>query len=139
LESVGEPRQFNNPRELPQGNDGMILLPVFDRESSHVTLTLGRSMSLNRADIENIARLARLELTEAEIPVHVDSLSRIFAFVGELDRAPTAGIAPMAHPLPGLAQRPRPDEVVETDHRELYQRNAPRVEAGLYLLPRVIE
>jgi aspartyl-tRNA(Asn)/glutamyl-tRNA(Gln) amidotransferase subunit C len=45
----------------------------------------------------------------------------------------------MAHPLPGLAQRPRPDEVVETDHRELYQRNAPQVEAGLYLLPRVIE
>ena len=58
-------------------------------------------MSLNRADIENIARLARLELTETEIPVYVDSLSRIFAFVGELDRAPTAGIAPMAHPCRG--------------------------------------
>ena len=96
-------------------------------------------MSLNRADIENIARLARLELTEAEIPVDVDSLSRNFAFVGELDRAPTTGIAPMAHPLPGLAQRLRPDEVAETDHRELYQRNAPRVEAGLYVVPKVIE
>ena len=96
-------------------------------------------MSLNRADIENIARLARLELTEAEIPVYVDSLSRIFTFVGELDRAPTTGIAPMAHPLPGLAQRLRPDEVAETDHRELYQRNAPRVEAGLYVVPKVIE
>ncbi len=96
-------------------------------------------MSRNLADIENIARLARLELTEAEIPVYVDSLSRIFAFAGELDRAPTAGIAPMAHPLPGLAQRLRPDEVAETDHRELYQRNAPRVEAGLYAVPKVIE
>ena len=69
----------------------------------------------------------------------MDSLSRIFAFVGELDRAPTTGIAPMAHPLPGLAQRLRPDEVAETDHRELYQRNAPRVEAGLYVVPKVIE
>jgi len=39
-------------------------------------------MSLTRTDIENIARLARLELTETEIPVYVDSLSRIFAFVG---------------------------------------------------------
>jgi aspartyl-tRNA(Asn)/glutamyl-tRNA(Gln) amidotransferase subunit C len=45
----------------------------------------------------------------------------------------------MAHPLPGLAQRLRPDEVAETDHRELYQRNAPRVEAGLYVVPKVIE
>ena len=74
-------------------------------------------MSLNRADIENIARLARLELTEAEIPVYVDSLSRIFAFVGEVDRAPTTGIAPMAHPLPGLAQRLRPDAVTYKQHR----------------------
>jgi aspartyl-tRNA(Asn)/glutamyl-tRNA(Gln) amidotransferase subunit C len=74
-----------------------------------------RRMSLTRTDIENIARLARLELTEAEIPVYVDSLSRIFAFVGELD------------------------EVTETDRRDLYQRNAPRVEAGLYLVPKVIE
>ena len=98
-----------------------------------------RRMSLTRTDIENIARLARLELTEAEIPVYVDSLSRIFAFVGELDRAPTEGIAPMAHPLPGLSQRLRADEVSETDHRDLYQRNAPRVEAGLYLVPKVIE
>lgn len=96
-------------------------------------------MSLNRADIENIARLARLELTETEIPVYVDSLSRIFAFVGELDRAPTAGIDPMAHPLPGLAQRLRADEVSETDRRATFQQNAPQVEAGLYLVPKVIE
>ena len=66
-------------------------------------------MSLTRTDIDKIAHLARLELTEAEIPVYVDSLSRIIDFVGELDRADTQGIAPMAHPLPGLAQRLRPD------------------------------
>ena len=45
----------------------------------------------------------------------------------------------MAHPLPGLAQRLRPDEVLETDQHERYQRNAPQVEAGLYLVPKVIE
>ncbi len=96
-------------------------------------------MSLTRADIEKIAHLARLDLTETEIPIYVDSLSRIFAFVGELERVPTAGIAPMAHPLPGLAQRLRADEVLEKDRRELNQRNAAQVEAGLYLVPRVIE
>jgi aspartyl-tRNA(Asn)/glutamyl-tRNA(Gln) amidotransferase subunit C len=45
----------------------------------------------------------------------------------------------MAHPLPGLAQRLRADEVTETDRRDLYQRNAPAAEAGLYLVPKVIE
>ena len=96
-------------------------------------------MSLTRADIENIAQLARLQLSEAEIPVYVDSLSRIMSFVGELDRASTAGIDPMAHPLPGMAQRLRPDVVTEADRREDYQRHAPQVEAGLYLVPKVIE
>ena len=96
-------------------------------------------MSLTRADIENIAQLARLQLSEAEIPVYVDSLSRIMDFVGELDRASTAGIEPMAHPLPGLAQRLRADRVSESDRRDDYQRNAPQVEAGLYLGPKVIE
>ncbi|MGB8328037.1 MAG: Asp-tRNA(Asn)/Glu-tRNA(Gln) amidotransferase subunit GatC [Steroidobacteraceae bacterium] len=96
-------------------------------------------MSLKRADIEHIAHLARLSLSEDEIPAYVTSLSSILAFVSELDRAPTEGIEPMAHPLPGLSQRLRPDEVLETDHHAEYQRNAPQVEAGLYLVPRVIE
>ena len=96
-------------------------------------------MSLTRADIERIAHLARLNLTEAEIPVYVGSLSSIVDFVGELERAETGDIAPMAHPLPGLAQRLRPDAVDETDRRAAYQRNAPATEAGLYLVPKVIE
>ena len=45
----------------------------------------------------------------------------------------------MAHPLPGLSQRLRPDVVTETDHHEQYQENAPQVAAGLYLVPKVIE
>jgi aspartyl-tRNA(Asn)/glutamyl-tRNA(Gln) amidotransferase subunit C len=45
----------------------------------------------------------------------------------------------MAHPLPGLSQRLRADEPMETDRHELYQSNAPQVEAGLYLVPKVIE
>jgi aspartyl-tRNA(Asn)/glutamyl-tRNA(Gln) amidotransferase subunit C len=96
-------------------------------------------MSLTRADIERIAHLARLNLTEAEIPVYVGSLSSIVDFVGELERAETGDIAPMAHPLPGLAQRLRPDAVDEANRREAYQRNAPATEAGLYLVPKVIE
>jgi len=96
-------------------------------------------MSLTRAQIESIAQLARLELEPAEIPVYQDSLSRILDLVGELDRADTEGVAPMAHPLPGLTQRLRPDAVTERDHHELYQSIAPQVAAGLYLVPKVIE
>jgi len=96
-------------------------------------------MSLNRDQINSIAHLARLSLTEAEIPVYQDSLSKIVALVGELDAANTAGIEPMAHPLTGLSARLRPDVVTEKDQHELYQRNAPQVEAALYLVPKVIE
>jgi aspartyl-tRNA(Asn)/glutamyl-tRNA(Gln) amidotransferase subunit C len=96
-------------------------------------------MSLNRDQINSIAHLARLSLTEAEIPVYQDSLSKIVELVGELDAAQTAGIEPMAHPLSGLSARLRPDVVTEKDQHELFQRNAPQVEAALYLVPKVIE
>jgi aspartyl-tRNA(Asn)/glutamyl-tRNA(Gln) amidotransferase subunit C len=96
-------------------------------------------MALTREQIASIAALARLDLTAAEIPVYQDSLSRILDFVGALDRAETTNVAPMAHPLPGLSQRLRPDVVTEEDHREEYQANAPQVGAGLYLVPKVIE
>jgi aspartyl-tRNA(Asn)/glutamyl-tRNA(Gln) amidotransferase subunit C len=96
-------------------------------------------MALTRAAIESIAQLARLELNEAEIPVYQHSLSRILDFVGELERAATTGVPPMAHPLPGQSQRLRADSVTETDEHERYQQNAPQVEAGLYLVPKVIE
>jgi aspartyl-tRNA(Asn)/glutamyl-tRNA(Gln) amidotransferase subunit C len=96
-------------------------------------------MALTREQIENIAHLARLELQPTEVPVYQTSLSAILDFVGELDRADTASVAPMAHPLPGLSQRLRPDVITETDHHELYQENAPQVAASLYLVPKVIE
>ena len=94
---------------------------------------------LTREQIENIAHLARLALTPGELDVYQQSLSAIFDFVGELDRADTAHVGPMAHPLPGLSQQLRPDVVTTTDHHEIYQRNAPQVAAGLYVVPKVIE
>ncbi|MGA8708399.1 MAG: Asp-tRNA(Asn)/Glu-tRNA(Gln) amidotransferase subunit GatC [Steroidobacteraceae bacterium] len=96
-------------------------------------------MSLDRRDIEKIAQLARLALTESEVPAYAENLSRILSLVGQLERADTSQVEPMAHPLPGQRQRLRADEVTASDQHELYQRNAPQVEAGLYLVPRVIE
>ncbi len=96
-------------------------------------------MSLNSRDIENIARLARLALDAHEVPQYLEALSSIMAMVADLERADTGAVEPMAHPLPGQSQRLRADRVTETDQRELLQRNAPQVQAGLYLVPRVIE
>jgi aspartyl-tRNA(Asn)/glutamyl-tRNA(Gln) amidotransferase subunit C len=95
-------------------------------------------MKLSRHEVESIAHLARLEISADEIPVYVDNLSRIIDFVQQLERADTEGVAPMAHPL-NMTQPLRKDAVIETDQREVYQRNATAVEAGLYLVPRVIE
>ena len=96
-------------------------------------------MALTREQIASIATLARLDLTPSEIPVYQESLSRILEFVGALERADTANVTPMAHPLPGLTQRLRPDVITEGDGRERYQLNAPLTAAGLYLVPKVIE
>jgi aspartyl-tRNA(Asn)/glutamyl-tRNA(Gln) amidotransferase subunit C len=96
-------------------------------------------MSLTRKDVENIAHLARLAITEAEMPLYVDSLPKILSFVEQLNAADTGAVEPMAHPLKGQVQRMRADEVADADQHEKYQRNAARVEAGLYLVPKVIE
>jgi aspartyl-tRNA(Asn)/glutamyl-tRNA(Gln) amidotransferase subunit C len=96
-------------------------------------------MNLTRQDVEKIAHLARLSITEQEMPVYVTSLSSIVNFVDELSRAETGSVQPMAHPLEGQHQRLRADVVSESDHHEKYQANAPAVQAGLYAVPRVIE
>lgn len=95
-------------------------------------------MSLSRAEVENIAHLARLAISEDQIPVYAENLSRIIDFVDQLNSVDTGDTIPMAHPL-NMAQRLRGDDVTESDHREQYQANASRVEAGLYLVPKVIE
>jgi aspartyl-tRNA(Asn)/glutamyl-tRNA(Gln) amidotransferase subunit C len=96
-------------------------------------------MSLTRTQVEGIAHLARLEITEAQMPVYVDSLSRIVEFVEQLTSADTTGVEPMAHPLANQVQRLRPDVVSETNQRDKFQQNAASVAAGLYLVPKVIE
>jgi aspartyl-tRNA(Asn)/glutamyl-tRNA(Gln) amidotransferase subunit C len=96
-------------------------------------------MSLTSRDVEKIANLARLGIDDQEKPVYASNLSKIVEFVDQLARAQTDGVTPMAHPLEGLTQRLRADDITETDDHEKYQRNAVAVQAGLYLVPKVIE
>jgi aspartyl-tRNA(Asn)/glutamyl-tRNA(Gln) amidotransferase subunit C len=96
-------------------------------------------MTLEAKDVAKIAHLARLAITEQEMPEYTRSLAKIFTFVEQLDAAEVGDVEPMAHPLPGQVQRMRADDVTEVDAHEKFQRNAPRVEAALYLVPKVIE
>jgi aspartyl-tRNA(Asn)/glutamyl-tRNA(Gln) amidotransferase subunit C len=96
-------------------------------------------MTLTPQQIQNIAQLARLDLTPEQASAYAASLTNILEMVGQLEAADTSKVTPMAHPLTGQVQRLRPDAVTSGNQRDLYQRNAPQVEAGLYLVPRVIE
>jgi aspartyl-tRNA(Asn)/glutamyl-tRNA(Gln) amidotransferase subunit C len=95
-------------------------------------------MSLEAADVEKIAHLARLGIEADDVPEYARNLSDILAFVEQLNAVDTAGIEPLAHPLEAT-QRLRPDVVTEGDEREQFQGIAPHTEAGLYLVPQVIE
>jgi aspartyl-tRNA(Asn)/glutamyl-tRNA(Gln) amidotransferase subunit C len=96
------------------------------------------SLALTRQDVTHIAHLARLAVSEDEAADYVAKLSRILELVDQLKQVDTQGVVPMAHPL-DMAQRLRPDEITESDQRELFQQNAPRAGEGLYLVPRVLE
>jgi aspartyl-tRNA(Asn)/glutamyl-tRNA(Gln) amidotransferase subunit C len=96
-------------------------------------------MNLTRKDVESIAHLARLALTEQELGELAATLTRIITFVEQLNTADTSKVEPMAHPLSGQRQRLRSDEVTEHDEHARYQKNAPLVDAALYLVPKVIE
>ena len=95
-------------------------------------------MSLTKEQVQHIALLARLRVEDNDIDEVVEKLSNIVAFVDQLQAADTADVVPMAHPM-NQAQRLRADAVTETNDREHIQENAPRVQDGLYLVPRVIE
>lgn len=95
-------------------------------------------MSLSIADVEKVARLARLAMTEQEIHTAQAQLSNIFGLIAEMQAVDTTGIEPMSHSQ-DLSQRLREDIVTETNQREAFQAIAPQTEAGLYLVPQVIE
>ena len=95
-------------------------------------------MALSKQDVEGIAHLARLALSEGDVPRYVGELSRILELVEVLQAVDTTGVVPLAHPL-DATQRLRPDVVTEGDERDRFQSVAPQTEAGLYLVPKVIE
>lgn len=95
-------------------------------------------MSLSDKEVKDVAHLARLALADEDVPRYASELSKILELVDQLEATATEAVKPMAHPL-DINQRLRVDAVTETDQREVFQVQAPAVEGGHYLVPRVIE
>ena len=95
-------------------------------------------MSLTLEQVKRIAHLARIEIGDAEAVATQGHLNGIFTLIEQMQAVDTAGVAPMAH-AQDLAQRLREDAASEPDRRAAYQAVAPETEAGLYLVPKVIE
>jgi aspartyl-tRNA(Asn)/glutamyl-tRNA(Gln) amidotransferase subunit C len=95
-------------------------------------------MSLTLEQVQRIAHLARIELSAAQSAATLSQLNDIFAVIEQMQAVDTRGVEPMAH-AQDLAQRLRDDRVTEADQRDCFQQVAPEVEAGLYLVPKVIE
>ncbi|PSJ81133.1 Asp-tRNA(Asn)/Glu-tRNA(Gln) amidotransferase subunit GatC [Neisseria iguanae] len=95
-------------------------------------------MALTLNDVEKIAKLSRLRLTDGEQVQTLQELNNIFTMVEKMQTVNTDGIEPMAHPHE-VALRLREDKVTESDHAAEYQTAAPEVRNRLYIVPQVIE
>lgn len=108
------------------------------RFNTVVYLTDLIAMSLTLEQVRRVAHLARIEVSDAEAESTLGQLNDIFSLIEEMQAVDTKGIEPMAH-AQDLAQRLRADKVTESDRRDAFQAVAPETEAGLYLVPKVIE
>ncbi len=95
-------------------------------------------MTLSANDVKAIADLAYIEVNEGEVQATLSQLTDIFDLIETMQAVDTSSVEPMSH-AQDVAQRLREDEVTESDQRESNQSVAPQVEAGLYLVPKVIE
>jgi len=95
-------------------------------------------MSLTQQDVARIAKLARIAVTQQEIEAVGGQLNSIFGLIEKMQAVDTSAVEPMAHPQ-DVSLRLRPDAVTEPDRRDAFLAIAPQTEAGLFLVPKVIE
>ncbi|KAF0133653.1 MAG: aspartyl-tRNA(Asn)/glutamyl-tRNA (Gln) amidotransferase subunit C [Candidatus Saganbacteria bacterium] len=91
-----------------------------------------------KIDVEHIARLARLGLTEQEKKLYGDQLSRILGHAEELNKLKTDNVAPTTHAIP-MKNVFREDKAIPCEDTEAILRNAPAEESNMFLVPRIIE
>ena len=95
-------------------------------------------MKLNRKDVEHVALLSRLELSETELDKFTGQLDAILEYIDVLNQVDTSAVEPMAHVLE-IRNVMRADEVQPSLPREAALQNAPDVEDGFFKVPKIVE
>ncbi|MDH5479509.1 MAG: Asp-tRNA(Asn)/Glu-tRNA(Gln) amidotransferase subunit GatC [Nitrosomonas sp.] len=95
-------------------------------------------MTLSVDDVKCVSNLAYIDVNEDEAQATLTQLTEIFTLIETMQAVDTSAVEPMSH-AQNVVQRLREDRVTESDQRDLYQSIAPQVEAGIYLVPKVIE
>jgi aspartyl-tRNA(Asn)/glutamyl-tRNA(Gln) amidotransferase subunit C len=95
-------------------------------------------MALSLDDVKRVAHLSRIEISDAAAETVLHDLVRIFGLIEQMQALDVSGIEPMAHGQ-DIVLRLREDKVTESDQHAAFQSVAPQVEAGLYVVPKVIE
>lgn len=95
-------------------------------------------MAFDQTEVKKIAHLARLAIAEEDLEAYARNMDSILGMINQLQEVDTRQVQPMAHPLDAI-QRLRKDIVTEKNQRDILQSNAPAIENGFYLVPKVIE
>jgi len=95
-------------------------------------------MSIDDATVRRIAHLARIAVTEAEIPHLRGELNAILAFVEQLSEVDVGGVAPMTSVIP-MEMKKRPDVVNDGEIADEVVANAPETQGHFFLVPKVVE
>lgn len=95
-------------------------------------------MSVDAATVRRIAHLARIKVTDAEVPHLQGELNAILSFVEQLSEVDVAGVEPMTSVMP-MDMKKRPDVVDDGDIADDIVVNAPATEGHFFLVPKVVE
>jgi len=95
-------------------------------------------MKITRLEVEQVARLSRLALEEAELAALTGQLDAILGYVDQLNELNTDGILPTAHAVP-MENAFRPDQIAPALGAERALSNAPDAGHGCFRVPKVIE
>lgn len=95
-------------------------------------------MSLDRAAVAKIAKLARLKMEPDRQEAMASELNRILSFVEELQSVNTDNVPPMTSVTP-MKLRQREDAVTDGGQPEAVLKNAPQRQGDFYTVPKVVE
>jgi aspartyl-tRNA(Asn)/glutamyl-tRNA(Gln) amidotransferase subunit C len=93
---------------------------------------------IDASDVRHVARLARLDLADAEVDAQAEQLGRILGFFAEMNAVDTTGVPMTAHPFP-VVNALRADEVRPSLPRDEVLAGAPQPEGAYFRVPKILD